>query len=91
MATYLGGIVDATMVPVTGRFGARYISSDLKNPDFVDFAKSFGVAPYRAETPAALQSALETAIANDVPALIHVPCGEMPSPWDMILMPRIRG
>ena len=72
-------------------YGARYISSDLKNPDFGDFAKSFGVATYRAETPDQLQAALTTAIAKDVPALVHVPCGEMPSPWDMILMPRIRG
>jgi acetolactate synthase-1/2/3 large subunit len=22
---------------------------------------------------------------------VHVPVGEMPSPWDMILLPRVRG
>lgn len=72
-------------------YGERFIASDLTNPDFVDFAKSFGAATWRAETPAALGKALEQAVALNKPALIHVPCGDMASPWDMILMPRVRG
>ncbi|HVY14805.1 MAG TPA: thiamine pyrophosphate-dependent enzyme [Rhodopila sp.] len=73
------------------RYGNRLIASDLTNPDFVAFAKSFGMAAFRATTPAALETALHQAFGLDAPALIHVPVGEMPSPWDMILLPKVRG
>jgi acetolactate synthase-1/2/3 large subunit len=73
------------------QFGNRIIASDLTNPDFRKYAESFGVAAYRAKTARELQQALEKALALGEPALIHVPCGEMPSPWDMILMKRVRG
>ena len=73
------------------QYGGRFISSDLVNPDFVKFADSFGVATFRATNAAELEGALVEAIALGGPALVHVPCGEMPSPWDMILMPRVRG
>ena len=33
------------------RFGNRLIASDLANPDFVDFAESFGAAGERARSP----------------------------------------
>jgi acetolactate synthase-1/2/3 large subunit len=72
-------------------YGGRHIASDLKNPDFFKLAESFGVAAYRARTADELEKALVRAFAADEPALVHVPCGEMPSPWDMILMPRVRG
>jgi acetolactate synthase I/II/III large subunit len=71
--------------------GNRLIASDLTNPDFVKFAESFGTAAFRATTPEALEAALRHAFALDAPALVHVPVGEMPSPWDMILLPRVRG
>ncbi|HUZ65746.1 MAG TPA: hypothetical protein VMU82_18745, partial [Acetobacteraceae bacterium] len=51
----------------------------------------FGLRAWRATTPAALEAALRDALAARAPALIHVPVGEMPSPWDMILLPRVRG
>jgi acetolactate synthase-1/2/3 large subunit len=73
------------------QYGNRLIASDLTNPDFVKFADSFGMATYKATTPDGLEQALRRAFASNVPALIHVPVGEMPSPWDMILLPRIRG
>jgi acetolactate synthase-1/2/3 large subunit len=73
------------------QYGNRLIASDLTNPDFVKFAESFGAGAYRATTPEALEAALEAAFAAGKPALIHVPVGEMPSPWDMILLPRVRG
>ena len=72
-------------------YGNRLIASDLANPDFVRFAESFGIRAWRATTPEALETALRTALAARAPALIHVPVGEMPSPWDMILLPRVRG
>ena len=73
------------------QYGNRMIASDLTNPDFVKFAESFGMAAMRATTPAALEDALRRAFALNAPALVHVPVGEMPSPWDMILLPRVRG
>jgi len=72
-------------------YGARFIGADLHNPDFGKVAEAFGVAAFRANDPAGLETALNAAFALDKPALVHVRCGEMPSPWDMILMPRVRG
>lgn len=73
------------------QYGNRLIASDLTNPDFVRFAESFGVRAWRATTPEALEAALRAALNARAPALIQVPVGEMPSPWDMILLPRVRG
>ena len=73
------------------QYGNRLIASDLTNPDFVKFAESFGMAAFRATSPDALEDTLRRAFALNAPALIHVPVGEMPSPWDMILLPRVRG
>jgi len=49
------------------------------------------MAAFRATSPDALEAALRAALALNAPALVHVPVGEMPSPWDMILLPRVRG
>jgi acetolactate synthase I/II/III large subunit len=73
------------------QMGNRLIASDLVNPDFVRLAESFGVAGFRATTPDQLRNALRAALKLDAPALIEVPCGEMPSPWEFVLMPRARG
>jgi acetolactate synthase I/II/III large subunit len=73
------------------QYGNRLIACDLTNPDFVKFAESFGMAAFRATTPETLETALRQAFALDAPALVHVPVGPMPSPWDMILLPRVRG
>ena len=74
------------------RFGNRLIGSDLANPDFVRFAESFGAEGLRATIPQELRGALRRALANrGGPTLIEVPVGAMPSPWEFIFMPRIRG
>ncbi len=74
------------------RFGNRLIGSDLANPDFVRFAESFGAAGERARTPAGLRVALRRALARrDGPSLIEVPVGPLPSPWEFIFLPRVRG
>jgi acetolactate synthase-1/2/3 large subunit len=74
------------------RFGNRLIGSDLANPDFVAFGKSFGAEAVRAKDPAELRGALRRALANrEAPTLIEVPVGPMPSPWEFIFMPKIRG
>jgi acetolactate synthase I/II/III large subunit len=74
------------------RFGNRLIGSDLANPDFVRFAESFGSPGERARTPEELRMALRRALARrDGPTLIEVPVGPLPSPWEFIFLPRVRG
>jgi acetolactate synthase I/II/III large subunit len=73
------------------RFGNRLIACDLANPDFVKYAESFGAVGLRARTPDELKDALRTAFARREPALIEVPVGPLPSPWEFIHMPRVRG
>lgn len=72
-------------------FAGREIANDLANPDFVKFADSFGAAGRRARNPAELGAALRLAFAAREPTLIEVPVGAMPSPWEFIHMPRVRG
>jgi len=74
------------------RFDNRLIASDLANPDFVAYAKSFGAEAMRATSPDELRQALRRAIAHrDGPTLIEVPVGAFPSPWEFIQMGRVRG
>ena len=73
------------------RYGNRLIASDLHNPDFVRLADSFGVASFKASDAKQLEDALHKAFALDAPALVHVPHGDVPSPWDLIMMPKVRG
>jgi acetolactate synthase-1/2/3 large subunit len=73
------------------RFGKRIIAAELSNPDFVKLAEAFGIAAFRAESAAELEQVVASAIALNAPAVVHVPCGPMPSPWPMLLMPRVRG
>jgi acetolactate synthase I/II/III large subunit len=73
------------------QFGNRLIASDLANPDFVKYAESFGAAGRRARGPDELRVALREAFARREPTLIEVPVGSLPSPWEFIHMPRVRG
>jgi acetolactate synthase-1/2/3 large subunit len=74
------------------RYGNRLIASDLADPDFVAFAESFGATALRVKSPPELGRALRSAFARrDGPTLIEVPVGAMPSPWEFILMGRVRG
>jgi acetolactate synthase-1/2/3 large subunit len=71
------------------RFGNRLIASDLTNPDFVAFGKSFGAEAVRALNPGELRRALRRAIAHrDGPTLIEVPVGAFPSPWEFLILPK---
>jgi acetolactate synthase-1/2/3 large subunit len=73
-------------------FGNRVIASDLANPDFVRYAQSFGAEAERARDPQELSAALKRAFKRrDLPTLIEVPVGPMPSPWEFIHMPPVRG
>lgn len=71
--------------------GNRVIGSDLANPDFLRLADSFGIGGYRVTSPDALRKALEQALAKNEPAVIEVPTGDLPDPWQFIDMPKVRG
>ncbi len=70
-------------------FGGRVIGSDLRNPDFVKYAESFGVRGVRADGPGALEREIREALDLDAPVLIEVPCGDMASPWPFIIKPPV--
>ncbi|MCB1623476.1 MAG: hypothetical protein KDI32_02730, partial [Pseudomonadales bacterium] len=71
-------------------FGGRQIGSDLRNPDFVRYAESFGVHAMRVKSPAELTTAIRAALERNLPALIEVPCGDMATPWPHIIKPSVR-
>lgn len=73
------------------QFGNRLIACDLANPDFVKYAESFGAAGRRARNPDELRVALRESFACREPTLIEVAVAAMPSPWEFIHMPRVRG
>jgi len=71
-------------------YDSRLIASDLSSPDFVSLAESFGAQGLLATSPEQLRMAIETAILHQGPSIIEVPVGELPSPWDFVLMPKQR-
>jgi acetolactate synthase I/II/III large subunit len=71
--------------------GNRLIGTDLANPDFVRLAESFGITGRRTTTPEGLRRALEQTLAQNEPALIEVPVGNMPNPWPFLDLPKVRG
>jgi acetolactate synthase-1/2/3 large subunit len=72
-------------------YGNRIIASDLRNPDFVRLAESFGMAARQVTGPDDLADALADAVAQGEPALLTAKVGEMPDPWPYIHLPRVRG
>jgi len=73
-------------------YDERYIASELHNPDFVQFAKSFGAHAFYAKDPDELRKVLEKALTLDGPVIIeaHQP-KDMPAPWQYILEAPVRG
>ncbi len=68
-------------------FAGRVIGAELRNPDFVKLAESFGVHGARANTPVDLQREIALAIDRNAPALIVVsvdPTTEV-SPWEFLM------
>lgn len=72
------------------KYGGRVIATDLHNPDFVKLAECYGAQGLRVETPAALASAIRCGFDYAGPTLIEIPVGDLPSPWHLIDMPRVR-
>jgi acetolactate synthase I/II/III large subunit len=70
----------------TQTFGGRLLGQSLQNPDFVDLARAFGAAAYRADTPPDLRRCLAAAMAEERPVVIEVPGepGAEQSPWAIL-------
>jgi acetolactate synthase-1/2/3 large subunit len=71
-------------------FNNRTIATELRNPDFVKLAESFGVAAGRVGSPDELGTAISRGIAKGAPLLIDCPVGQFPDPWPLVTLPRIR-
>ena len=72
------------------RMNEHLIASDLRNPDLVAVAESFGVAATRATNPRELTKALDDAFASNAPHLIEVPMPptvELSSTFPMAALP----
>jgi acetolactate synthase-1/2/3 large subunit len=63
------------------------MGSELRNPDFVKLAESFGAQGWRARSPAELRTFLERGFAQKGPVLIEVPVpqGSEVSPWKYLV------
>ncbi|KAB2850469.1 MAG: hypothetical protein F9K44_04765 [Hyphomicrobiaceae bacterium] len=72
------------------RFANRTIGAVLENPDFLLFARSFGVRAHRVGSPAELASVLGKELKTKEPVLVEVtvPQGSETSPWEFILPKR---
>ncbi len=63
------GLIEWKQMATFGR--SRYVK--FNNPDFVQYAQSFGAKGYRVERTEDLQSILETALADDTVSIIDCP------------------
>ena len=72
------------------KYGGRVIATDLHNPDFVKLAEAYGAQGLRADTPEALGPAIRKGFDYDGPTIIEIRVGDLPSPWHLIDMPRVR-
>lgn len=64
--------------------GGKVIATDLTNPDFAAFARSFGAKAIEVDSPEDFSEALQWAQTVDGPSLIVVKVTRFPDPWDMI-------
>ncbi|WP_425065920.1 thiamine pyrophosphate-dependent enzyme [Reyranella sp.] len=71
-------------------FNNRTIATELRNPDFVKLADSFGIDAVRVGSPDELGTAISRGIAKGAPLLIDCPVGQFPDPWPLVTLPRIR-
>ena len=65
----------------TEQFNGRTIASDLRNPDYVKLAESFGVTGRSTDSPEGLATHLDEAIKANEPTLIEIKVEAMPHPW----------
>lgn len=76
---------------LTEDYGDRAICADLRNPDFVKLAESFGMPGRRADSAATLRVALKESIAEPGPTLVEYAAPQFPSPWPLHFRAKVRG
>lgn len=64
--------------------GGKMISTELRNPDFVAYAESFGAEARRVDSPEGLEEALRWAITRPGPTIIEVTMPVLPDPWALL-------
>tara|TARA_B100000676_G_C18085637_1_gene854783 strand:- start:2823 stop:4442 length:1620 start_codon:yes stop_codon:yes gene_type:complete len=74
-----------------GRLDGNTIASNLHNPSFARIATEFGALGLTANSPVEVETAIKQGLDAGRPTVIEVPVGEFPSPWDFILLPKVRG
>jgi len=62
------------------RFNGRTIGAKLRNPDFVKLAEAYGADGVRVKEATQLEYELRKALSGNMPTLIEVQVGMMPSP-----------
>ena len=62
-------------------FDNKFLGSELKNPNFMKLADSYGIIGMRANNPQVLEKSIKKAISLNKTVLIEVPIGETPSPF----------
>jgi acetolactate synthase-1/2/3 large subunit len=72
------------------RYGGRVIATELYNPDFVKMAESYGAQAFRAHTLAEIRQAIRAGFDVNVPTIIEIPVGEMPSPFKLFAGDKVR-
>jgi len=72
------------------KYGGKVIATDLHNPDFVKLAETYGALGLRVKAPEDLAAAIRRGFDHDGPTIVEIPVGDMPSPWHLIHMPRVR-
>jgi len=67
-------------------YAGRSAGAVLRNPDFQGYARCFGVAAWKTDSPAGLAAALSEALAAKAPALIEVTTdvAQEASPWEFL-------
>jgi acetolactate synthase-1/2/3 large subunit len=67
-------------------FDGRDSGSQLRNPDFLTYARSFGVPAWRVTDAAGLRDALSRALTENAPTLIEVKTDitQETAPWEFI-------
>jgi acetolactate synthase-1/2/3 large subunit len=68
-------------------YEGRLIGAELRNPDFVKLAESFGAAARRTDSPEGLRPVLESALNDGEPTVIEVTVerGSESNPWPFIM------
>ena len=69
-------------------YDGRVIATELRNPDFVKLAESFGATGMRVDTPGQLHDAVAGAWGRSTPTVVAVDVGKFPDPFETVLPTR---